>query len=165
MQRPLAYSVAERASSKWDVQAWRHAHRRVVRAAAGAGEGPGSRKELPIFPLNVVAVPHAVTPLLIFEPRYRVLFNTLMDGLPDIEDGLVQVGGRAVRADVCWAVCVCVCVCVCVRACVQTCVRLCACARAHDWKAASSVQGNIGQADARAHGKLGRQCTHVHWCK
>lgn len=27
---------------------------------------------------------------MIFEPRYRVLFNTLMDGAKDIEDGLVQ---------------------------------------------------------------------------
>lgn len=29
----------------------------------------GQRKELPIFPLNVVALPHAVVPLMIFEAR------------------------------------------------------------------------------------------------
>jgi Lon protease-like protein len=35
----------------------------VIKAAAG------DRKQLPIFPLNVVAMPHAVMPLMIFEAR------------------------------------------------------------------------------------------------
>lgn len=47
-------------------------------------------KQIPIFPLSVVAFPTATVPLMIFEPRYRVLFNTLLDGEPGIEEGLVQ---------------------------------------------------------------------------
>ena len=39
------------------------ARRVAVRAAAA-----GSRQELPIFPLGVVALPHATGPLMIFEP-------------------------------------------------------------------------------------------------
>lgn len=50
----------------------------------------GERRQIPIFPLNVVALPCATVPLMIFEARYRVLFNTLLDGEPGIEDGLVQ---------------------------------------------------------------------------
>jgi hypothetical protein len=118
--------------------------RAPLRAHAAGGAGaPRTVKELPIFPLNVVALPHATVPLMIFEPRcgpaaarraahrrrrrdrwraahaagarsawapaapltpalarphqqcnetqsYRVLFNTLMDGEADIEEGLVQ---------------------------------------------------------------------------
>ena len=45
---------------------------------------------LPIFPLSVVALPGANTPLQIFEARYRVLFSTLLDGVEGIEDGLVS---------------------------------------------------------------------------
>eukprot|EP00775_Hariotina_reticulata_P008862 gene8862-9041_t len=56
----------------------------MIRAAAG------DRKQLPIFPLNVVAMPHAVMPLMIFEARYRVLFNTLLAGSDNVEEGLVQ---------------------------------------------------------------------------
>ena len=37
-------------------------------------------KSLPLFPLNLVAFPGADVPLHIFEARYRVLFNTLLDG-------------------------------------------------------------------------------------
>mmetsp|Transcript_35632 Transcript_35632/g.42914 ORF Transcript_35632/g.42914 Transcript_35632/m.42914 type:complete len:324 (+) Transcript_35632:254-1225(+) len=47
-------------------------------------------KELPIFPLNIVGIPDAKLALNIFEARYRVLFNTLLDGSDDVEDGLVQ---------------------------------------------------------------------------
>lgn len=50
----------------------------------------GDRRQLPIFPLNVVALPAATVPLMIFEARYRVLFNTLLDGDPGVEEGLVQ---------------------------------------------------------------------------
>ncbi|GIL62171.1 hypothetical protein Vafri_16436 [Volvox africanus] len=50
----------------------------------------GTRKQLPIFPLNVVALPCATVPLMIFEARYRVLFNTILAGEPGVEDGLVQ---------------------------------------------------------------------------
>jgi Lon protease-like protein len=48
------------------------------------------RKTLPIFPLSVVAFPAATVPLMIFEARYRVLFNTLLSGMEGIEEGLVQ---------------------------------------------------------------------------
>lgn len=34
--------------------------------------------------------PSTVVPLVIFEARYRVLFNTLLAGCPSIEEGLVQ---------------------------------------------------------------------------
>ncbi|KAI8463336.1 MAG: PUA-like domain-containing protein [Monoraphidium minutum] len=67
-----------------------HRSRRRVAPRAAGRDAPGTRKELPMFPLNVVALPHATTPLMIFEPRYRVLFSTLMDGAPDVEEGLVQ---------------------------------------------------------------------------
>jgi ATP-dependent Lon protease len=61
--------------------------RRSVRASAAAGE----RRELPIFPLGVVALPHATVPLMIFEPRYRVLFSTLLGADAEgVEQGLVQ---------------------------------------------------------------------------
>ncbi|GBF97423.1 ATP-dependent protease [Raphidocelis subcapitata] len=75
------------------VQRWRAgAPRRAPRLQPCAAGGGGARtvRELPIFPLGMVALPHATVPLMIFEPRYRVLFNTLMDGAPDIEEGLVQ---------------------------------------------------------------------------
>ncbi|GFR48354.1 hypothetical protein Agub_g10243 [Astrephomene gubernaculifera] len=50
----------------------------------------GVRKQIPIFPLNMVALPCATVPLMIFEARYRVLFNTILAGEPGIEEGLVQ---------------------------------------------------------------------------
>ncbi len=50
----------------------------------------GTTLQLPIFPLGVVALPSASVPLQIFEPRYRVLFNTLLDGAEGVEEGLVQ---------------------------------------------------------------------------
>ncbi|GLI60943.1 hypothetical protein VaNZ11_003181 [Volvox africanus] len=50
----------------------------------------GTIKQLPIFPLNVVALPCATVPLMIFEARYRVLFNTILAGESGVEDGLVQ---------------------------------------------------------------------------
>ena len=47
-------------------------------------------RELPIFPLNMVALPAATVYLNIFEARYRVLFNTLLAGSDDLEEGLVN---------------------------------------------------------------------------
>lgn len=49
----------------------------------------GVKKELPIFPLGLVAFPVASVPLRIFEARYRVLFHTLLDGSSGIDEGLV----------------------------------------------------------------------------
>lgn len=64
--------------------------RASLHIARAAGSSGPSRKELPIFPLNVVALPNATVPLQIFEPRYRVLFNTLLDGAENVDEGLVQ---------------------------------------------------------------------------
>jgi len=50
----------------------------------------GGVKQLPIFPLNMVGLPDAKVTLHIFEARYRVLFNTLLYGLDDVEEGMVQ---------------------------------------------------------------------------
>lgn len=41
---------------------------------------------MPIFPLNVVALPAVTVPLHIFEPRYRVLFNTIMSGTEGVDE-------------------------------------------------------------------------------
>jgi Lon protease-like protein len=59
----------------------------IVRAE---GSSSGERVRLPIFPLSVVALPSANTPLQIFEARYRVLFSTLLAGVDGIDDGLVS---------------------------------------------------------------------------
>ncbi|GAX85660.1 hypothetical protein CEUSTIGMA_g13075.t1 [Chlamydomonas eustigma] len=65
---------------------------RSVNLRCGASDEPDYRvrKTLPIFPLSVVALPAATVPLMIFEARYRVLFNTLLSGMEGIEEGLVQ---------------------------------------------------------------------------
>uniref|UniRef100_A0A7R9VVR1 Lon N-terminal domain-containing protein n=1 Tax=Chlamydomonas euryale TaxID=1486919 RepID=A0A7R9VVR1_9CHLO len=54
------------------------------------GSSGARRSTLPIFPLNVVALPSATVPLMIFEARYRVLFSTLLSGMDGVEEGLVQ---------------------------------------------------------------------------
>eukprot|EP00878_Enallax_costatus_P005223 GHUV01005489.1.p1 GENE.GHUV01005489.1~~GHUV01005489.1.p1 ORF type:complete len:347 (+),score=73.03 GHUV01005489.1:210-1250(+) len=66
-----------------------HRLSRLVCRASRASDDP-VRKQLPIFPLGVVAMPHAVVPLMIFEARYRVLFNTLLAGSEKVDEGLVQ---------------------------------------------------------------------------
>lgn len=163
----MAFAAAPQLGARWDACAMQRRQRAaaaavsqrgapgarrctlVVRAAGDSGSAgaKGRTIELPIFPLNVVALPHATVPLMIFEPRcaplwrcgvarcralhayaapsrrgpgcstccintpsasrithppstppphtpprrrYRVLFNTLMDGAQDIEEGLVQ---------------------------------------------------------------------------
>lgn len=63
--------------------------------AAGDQESIGEVRELPMFPLSVVALPGCLTPLFIFEARsdlrahtqpekfvcrYRMMFNTLLAG-------------------------------------------------------------------------------------
>ncbi len=63
--------------------------RRSLRIRA-EGSSAGERVRLPIFPLSVVALPAASTPLQIFEARYRVLFSTLLAGVDGIDDGLVS---------------------------------------------------------------------------
>jgi uncharacterized protein len=61
-------------------------------------------RSLPMFPLGTVLMPHMVLPLHIFEPRYRTMFQDLIDG--DREFGVVQitrgheVGGGEARSAV-----------------------------------------------------------------
>lgn len=63
----------------------------VVRASTSReGAAYTGVRELPIFPLSVVALPAATVYLNIFEARYRVLFNTLLAGSDDLEEGLVD---------------------------------------------------------------------------
>jgi Lon protease-like protein len=58
---------------------------------------------LPMFPLGTVLFPYALLPLHVFEPRYRVMLQRVMDG--DREFGVVliergsEVGGGDVRFD------------------------------------------------------------------
>jgi Lon protease-like protein len=58
---------------------------------------------MPMFPLGTVLMPNMVLPLHIFEPRYRTMFQDLMDGDGDREFGVVQIargsetGGGEVR--------------------------------------------------------------------
>ena len=61
-------------------------------------------RSMPMFPLGTVLMPHMVLPLHIFEPRYRTMFQDLMEG--DREFGVVQIargsetGGGDIRHDV-----------------------------------------------------------------
>ena len=64
-----------------------------LRASEGGKEEPagsGETRELPIFPLSIVPVPFSQVPLHIFEARYRVLFNTLLLGSEDVDEGLAN---------------------------------------------------------------------------
>ncbi|CAD7695934.1 unnamed protein product [Ostreobium quekettii] len=45
---------------------------------------------IPIFPLNMVALPAATVPLQIFEARYRVLFSTLLGPVEGVDEDLIQ---------------------------------------------------------------------------
>jgi len=60
-------------------------------------------RSMPMFPLGTVLMPNMVLPLHIFEPRYRTMFQDLMDGDGDREFGVVQIargsetGGGEVR--------------------------------------------------------------------
>ena len=63
-----------------------------------------TRDALPMFPLGTVLFPHALLPLQVFEPRYRVMMRHLLDG--EREFGVVliergsEVGGGDARFDV-----------------------------------------------------------------
>jgi len=67
-----------------------------LRAASREGmpswsnESKTGKTQLPIFPLSLVAAPGGDVPLQIFEARYRVLFNTLLAGADDVDEGLVD---------------------------------------------------------------------------
>lgn len=45
---------------------------------------------MPIFPLDVVALPMFEIPLHIFEARYRALFNTLLHGNEGLDDAMID---------------------------------------------------------------------------
>jgi len=59
---------------------------------------------LPMFPLGTVLFPHMVLPLHVFEPRYRMMVEEILEG--DREFGVVlisrghEVGGGDLRTDV-----------------------------------------------------------------
>src|SRR3954453_17689066 len=59
---------------------------------------------MPMFPLGTVLFPHALLPLHVFEPRYRLMTERVLAG--DREFGVVliergsEVGGGDVRTDV-----------------------------------------------------------------
>jgi uncharacterized protein len=67
--------------------------------------GPSDTHELPMFPLGSVLLPGMVLPLHVFEPRFRVLVDTVLlsdrreFGVVLIERGS-EVGGGEVRTDV-----------------------------------------------------------------
>ena len=56
---------------------------------------------MPMFPLNLVAMPGAVIPLRLFEPRYLALHRTLLEdpqfGIVLIERGTAEAGGSDSR--------------------------------------------------------------------
>jgi predicted lysophospholipase L1 biosynthesis ABC-type transport system permease subunit len=52
------------------------------------------RKQLPIFPLNVVALPHAVVPLMIFEARYAYAWLQ-MPSAAGVWELITHFGGTA----------------------------------------------------------------------
>jgi hypothetical protein len=63
-----SWAVTHAAPARWRA-APRTRLRRWQPVVAASADGDSQRMSLPIFPLNVVALPTAVTPLLIFEPR------------------------------------------------------------------------------------------------
>jgi len=60
---------------------WRAAENEAVTAEV---------RELPMFPLSLVSFPGCMTPLFIFEAKYRMMFNTLLAGESDVDQELVQ---------------------------------------------------------------------------
>ena len=55
-------------------------------------------RDFPLFPLGLVAIPHELVPLHIFEERYRVMFDELLENEGEFgivwltESGLKQIG-------------------------------------------------------------------------
>ena len=56
-------------------------------------------EELPLFPLNVVALPSALVPLHIFEDRYKTLIGECMEG--ESEFGIVWLSDDGLKATGC----------------------------------------------------------------
>lgn len=68
----------------------RKCRKEAGRTRASEGQVGGHGKLLPVFPLGMVGMPNCKVSLHIFEARYRVLFNTLLSGDQDVEEGLVD---------------------------------------------------------------------------
>ena len=55
-------------------------------------------RDFPLFPLGLVAIPHELVPLHIFEERYRVMFDELLENEGEFgivwltESGTKQIG-------------------------------------------------------------------------
>ena len=56
----------------------------------GGGSALDGPTVMPIFPLDVVALPMFEIPLHIFEARYRALFNTLLHGNEGLDDTMID---------------------------------------------------------------------------
>lgn len=56
-------------------------------------------RQLPMFPLGSVLVPHAVLPLHIFEPRYRVMMAELDRERPEFGVALIERGSEVGGSD------------------------------------------------------------------
>eukprot|EP00899_Mesostigma_viride_P002299 jgi/Mesvir1/1206/Mv17694-RA.1 len=75
-----------------------HNEREEVLNARESTEGPGhppapeKLTELPLLPINSVLFPGAVLPLQIFEYRFRIMFNTIVDS--DQKFGVIYAGPR-----------------------------------------------------------------------
>eukprot|EP00803_Ostreobium_quekettii_P006098 evm.model.scf_1560.3 EVM.evm.TU.scf_1560.3 scf_1560:28159-32634(+) len=54
------------------------------------GETEAGLVMMPIFPLDMVALPASTVPLQIFEARYRVLFSTLLGSGEGVDEHLIQ---------------------------------------------------------------------------
>ena len=52
-------------------------------------------RDFPIFPLGLVAIPHELVPLHIFEERYRVMFDELLEN--EGEFGIVWLTGSGLK--------------------------------------------------------------------
>eukprot|EP01025_Chloroclados_australasicus_P056838 TRINITY_DN706_c1_g1_i1.p1 TRINITY_DN706_c1_g1~~TRINITY_DN706_c1_g1_i1.p1 ORF type:complete len:309 (+),score=26.22 TRINITY_DN706_c1_g1_i1:41-928(+) len=81
--QPLPQGFATRCRSRTSVI-------KVCPIRCQLSENTKNVKQMPIFPLGLVAFPGADVPLQIFEARYRVLFNTLLSGKKGIDELLVQ---------------------------------------------------------------------------
>eukprot|EP00898_Chlorokybus_atmophyticus_P001931 jgi/Chlat1/2739/Chrsp187S02932 len=69
----------------------------VCASSSGRSSRPDvDTEELPLFPLGLVLFPGAVLPLQIFEFRYRIMFNTLLNS--DQRFGIIYAGDQGTAA-------------------------------------------------------------------
>jgi len=53
-------------------------------------------RDFPLFPLSLVAIPHELVPLHVFEPRYRTMFDELLES--ETEFGIVWTSDGVLRS-------------------------------------------------------------------